>query len=180
MELCYPAAQAAEHNALHVNEWSAQQAAVSPTLLPSLKFHDLVFGRLLGEGAFSSVKYARQITRDKTQSAWPEFAVKVVSSAKIAEHRYLSSVVREMAALQMLSHPGVARLVSTFRYRDSAYLVLEYAAKGDLHSYLIDYGKLGHLQTRYAHLMSSWRWNGLIHLSNNMQVRGWRGGGCAA
>lgn len=148
MELCYPASQAAEQNAQHINEWSAQQAAVSPTLLPSLKFHDLVFGRQLGEGAFSSVKYARQITRDKTQSAWPEFAVKVISSAKIHEHHYMSSVVREMAALQMLSHPGVARLISTFRYRDSAYLVLEYAAKGDLHSYLIDYGKLGHLQTR--------------------------------
>eukprot|EP01034_Spumella_vulgaris_P029535 gene29535-36601_t len=150
MERCYPAAQAAEQCGSHVNEWSAQQAAVSPTLLPSLRFHDLVFGRQLGEGAFSTVKYARLITRDKTQSAWPEFAVKIVSSAKIREHQYMSSVVREMAALQMLSHPGIARLVSTFRYRDSAYLVLEYAAKGDLHSYLVSHGKMAHLQTRFV------------------------------
>ena len=51
--------------------------------------------------------------------------------------------------LQMLSHPGIARLISTFRYKDSAYLVLEYAAKGDLHTYLMTYGKLGHLYTRF-------------------------------
>ena len=34
-----------------------------PTLLPTLKFHDLVFGHELGEGAFSTVRYARQIIR---------------------------------------------------------------------------------------------------------------------
>lgn len=32
-------------------------------LLPTLKFHDLVFGQVLGEGAFSTVKYARHITK---------------------------------------------------------------------------------------------------------------------
>lgn len=54
-----------------------------------------------------------------------------------------------MAVLQMLSHPGIARLISTFRYTDSAYLVLEYAAKGDLHTYLMTFGKLSHLHTRF-------------------------------
>ncbi len=34
-----------------------------PILLPNLKFHDLVFGNDLGEGAFSVVRYCRQITK---------------------------------------------------------------------------------------------------------------------
>lgn len=87
--------------------------------------------------------------QDKSQSSWPEYAVKIVTSSKIQEFQYLASVVREMAVLQILSHPGIARLVSTFRYKDSAYLVLEYAAKGDLHTYLLNYGRLNHLHTRY-------------------------------
>lgn len=74
--------------------------------------------------------------------------MKVVTASKIQEFHYLASVVREIAVLQMLSHPGVARLVSTFRYRESAYMVLEYASKGDLHSYLLSQGKLSHLHTR--------------------------------
>ena len=31
---------------------------VAPTILPDLKFHDLVFGKVLGTGSFSTVKYA--------------------------------------------------------------------------------------------------------------------------
>ena len=31
-----------------VDDWIALQAAPTPTLLPSLKFHDLVFGQELG------------------------------------------------------------------------------------------------------------------------------------
>lgn len=41
---------------------------------------------------------------------------------------------REMAVLRLMSHPGVARLIASFRWRDGAYLVLEFASKGDLFS----------------------------------------------
>jgi Protein phosphatase 2A regulatory B subunit (B56 family). len=36
--------------------WAKAQMAESPVLLPDLKFHDLVFGDVLGTGAFSTVK----------------------------------------------------------------------------------------------------------------------------
>lgn len=47
------------------------------------RFHDLVFGHELGQGSFSVVKYARHITKGKSRSEWPEFAVKVISTTKI-------------------------------------------------------------------------------------------------
>mmetsp|Transcript_51391 Transcript_51391/g.62856 ORF Transcript_51391/g.62856 Transcript_51391/m.62856 type:complete len:349 (+) Transcript_51391:3-1049(+) len=55
---------------------------------------------------------------------------------------YEASVNREICVLKMLSHPGIARMVAAFRYRDGAYLVLEYAHKGDLHDMLRALGKL--------------------------------------
>ena len=61
-----------------ISNWAKSQMAESPLLLPSLKFHDLVFGQILGTGSFSTVKYARQIIKGKTRSYWPEFAVKVI------------------------------------------------------------------------------------------------------
>jgi serine/threonine protein kinase len=76
--------------------------------------------------------------------------VKIIQASKIAELEYRSSVLREMAVLQLLSHPGVARLISAFRYSDSAYLVLEYAARGDLHTHVMKYGKLEHKYCRYG------------------------------
>lgn len=47
------------------------------------RFHDLVFGHELGQGSFSSVKYARQITKGRPRDDWPEFAVKIISTNKI-------------------------------------------------------------------------------------------------
>lgn len=62
MELCYPQSEIDKLDSSKA-EWNIAQAAASPTLLPSLKFHDLVFGQQLGDGAFSTVKYARHITK---------------------------------------------------------------------------------------------------------------------
>ena len=132
-------------------DWNQQQAAATPTLLPTLRFHDLVFGwQNLGEGTFSTVKYARQIVRDRPRSEWPEFAIKVVSAVRLRELRYHAAIEREMAVLRLLGHPGVCRLISAFRYTGSAYLVIEFAGKGDLHSHLTKHGRLDALATRFV------------------------------
>lgn len=130
--------------------WEAALMAETPTLLPCLKFHQLVFGAEdLAAGAFSVVRYARTIVKDKTQSQWPEYAVKVINTKTIQEHGYEACVNREICVLKMLSHPGIARMVSAFRWRDGAYLVLEYAARGDLHSILVQQGKLSEDTARF-------------------------------
>ncbi|CAJ1959050.1 unnamed protein product [Cylindrotheca closterium] len=133
-----------------VSVWAKEQMAESPTLLPDLKFHDLVFGHDLGEGAFGKVRYARLIDRNKTRSHWKEYAVKVISTEKIKEMGYETSVQREVAVLRMVSHPGIARLVSSFRFQDGVYLVLEYASSGDLHSVIRKNGSLDHDSTRFV------------------------------
>eukprot|EP00934_Nitzschia_sp_Nitz4_P006997 Nitzschia sp. Nitz4//scaffold27_size158506//49548//53105//NITZ4_002594-RA/size158506-processed-gene-0.231-mRNA-1//1//CDS//3329545470//6987//frame0 len=132
------------------SNWSQAQMAETPTLLPNLKFHDLVFGHDLGTGAFGSVRYARLIDRSKTRSHWDEYAVKVISTEKIKEMGYEASVQREVAVLRVISHPGIARLVSSFRFREGVYLVLEYASKGDLHSLIHKSGSLDHDSTRFV------------------------------
>ena len=66
------------------SSWSKNQLAETPTLLPDLKFHDLVFGHELGTGAFSTVKYARMIDRSKTRSQWAEYAVKVCTLCSLS------------------------------------------------------------------------------------------------
>ena len=60
IELCLPSSTADE---AATTSWHDAQASPTPTHLPSLRFHELVFGRELGTGAFSTVKYARQIIR---------------------------------------------------------------------------------------------------------------------
>ena len=110
--------------------------AESPVLLPELKFHDLVFGKVLGTGAFSTVYYTRRILPKCTQSDWPEYAVKIVSTTTLREHAYEYNAWREMTILSSMVHPNIARLISTFRFKKGAYFVLEYANYGDLYTVL--------------------------------------------
>jgi len=77
MERLRPPRGHEDENEDECSAWANAQMAESPVLLPDLKFHDLVFGHTLGSGAFSTVKYARQIIKHKTRSYWPEYAVKV-------------------------------------------------------------------------------------------------------
>lgn len=130
--------------------WSKAAQAISPTLQPDMRFHDLVFGQDLGSGAFSTVRYGRHICRDRSRTAWPEYAIKIISAKKIAECNYTANVEREMAILHLLSHPGISRLISTFRYKECAYLVLEYATGGDLHTLVMRQGRLSELGVRFV------------------------------
>ena len=117
--------------------------APTPTTLPRLAFHDLVFGQELGHGTFSTVFFAQQIVRGgggaalpPPRSRWPAYAVKVISAATLEAHSYAAAVRREMAVLRMLTHPNICRLVSAFRWGGGVYLVLEHGHGGDGHTLL--------------------------------------------
>jgi serine/threonine protein kinase len=123
---------------------------VEAVRLERLKLQDLVFGRVLGSGAFSTVKWCKRIVPGLTQSAWPEFATKIISSETMARLGYERSVEREVAVLRRMTHPGVARLLASFRYGDGAYLVLEFGSRGDLHSHITGMGSLSLESARFA------------------------------
>ena len=121
----------------------------APTLLPTVIFQDLVFGRDLGSGSFSTVRYCKHIQRGRPAVTWPEYAAKVLKRELIAELGYESAVRREIVVLRGLSHPGVARLVASFRWKADIYLLLEHAARGDLHGHLRRMGSLAPPNARF-------------------------------
>lgn len=73
----------------------------------------------------------------------------------LQELNYEKSVTNEIACLRILSHPGIARLISAFRWRDGAYLVLEYASRGDLHGHIKEHGSLSEESTRSGRCFSA-------------------------
>ena len=73
-----------------------------------------------------------------------------MSTSRIRELGYERSISREIAILRTMSHPNVSRLVSSFRFRDGAYLVLEYASGGDLHDLLKKTGSLNDESTKFV------------------------------
>ena len=77
-----------------------------------------MFGRELGSGSFSIVRYCKHVQRGRTASAWPEDAAKVIRSQLMRELGYEPAIRREIAVLRQLKHPSIARLVASFRWRE--------------------------------------------------------------
>ncbi len=119
-------------------EWKDRGAAVSlkrevdaegRTIIKSVKkgVRDFSFGRVLGEGSYSTVFFAtdRQTLR--------EYAVKVLEKKHIIKEKKIKYVNIEKNTLNRLTdHPGIVRLYYTFQDEASLYYVLDLCNGGEL------------------------------------------------
>ena len=119
-------------------EWKDRGAAVSlkrevdaegRTIIKSVKkgVRDFSFGRILGEGSYSTVFFAtdRQTLR--------EYAVKVLEKKHIIKEKKIKYVNIEKNTLNRLTdHPGIVRLYYTFQDEASLYYVLDLCNGGEL------------------------------------------------
>ena len=127
-----------------------EHMSAKPVALTTLRFHDLVFGKELGRGAFSVVKYAKVIRSGFPTAQWPEYAVKTIDTDVLKTHDYELPVRREIAVLGHMQHPCITRLVASFRSGGNAYLVTEYASKGDLHTHITHTGSMSTESARFV------------------------------
>lgn len=119
-------------------EWKDKGAAISlrkeldaegRTVIKSVKkgVRDFNFGRVLGEGSYSTVYLAtdRQTLR--------EYAVKVLEKKHIIKEKKIKYVNIEKNTLNRLTeHPGIVRLYYTFQDETSLYYVLDLCSGGEL------------------------------------------------
>nr|CAD70304.1 related to 3-phosphoinositide dependent protein kinase-1 (PDK1) [Neurospora crassa] len=119
-------------------EWKDRGAAVGVrrevdadgrvTMKPVKKgVRDFTFGRILGEGSYSTVYLAtdRQTLR--------EYAVKVLEKKHIIKEKKIKYVNIEKNTLNRLTeHPGIVRLYYTFQDETSLYYVLDLCTGGEL------------------------------------------------
>ncbi|KAI2626838.1 kinase-like domain-containing protein [Xylaria nigripes] len=119
-------------------EWKDRGAAVSmrkevdangKTIMKSVKkgVRDFSFGRVLGEGSYSSVYLATD------RQTLKEYAVKVLEKRHIIKEKKIKYVNIEKDTLNRLTeHPGIVRLYYTFQDENSLYYVLDLCGGGEL------------------------------------------------
>lgn len=93
-------------------------------------------GKLLGEGNFGKVKFAKNIETGKP------FAVKILEKKKILNLKITDQIKREIATLKLLKHPNVVRLYEVLASKTKIYMVLEYVHGGELFDKVSSRGKL--------------------------------------
>ncbi|KAI1780240.1 kinase-like protein [Hypoxylon cercidicola] len=119
-------------------EWKDRGAAVSmrkevdangKTILRPVKkgVRDFSFGRVLGEGSYSTVYFATD------RQTLKEYAIKVLEKKHIIKERKIKYVNIEKDTLNRLTeHPGIVRLYYTFQDENSLYYVLDLCNGGEL------------------------------------------------
>ncbi|KAI1135310.1 kinase-like protein [Hypoxylon sp. FL0543] len=119
-------------------EWKDRGAAVSmrkevdangKTVMRPVKkgVRDFSFGRILGEGSYSTVYFATD------RQTLKEYAIKVLEKKHIIKERKIKYVNIEKDTLNRLTdHPGIVRLYYTFQDENSLYYVLDLCNGGEL------------------------------------------------
>lgn len=172
-------------------EWKDRGAAVSvrrevdasgKPILRTVKkgVQDFSFGRILGEGSYSSVYLAtdRQTRKD--------YAIKVLEKRHIIKEKKVKYVNIEKNTLNRLTeHPGIVRLYYTFQDEASLYYVLDLCSGGELLGTLKKTGTFDVECTRFfsAQILDALKYmhsRGVIHrdlkpenvlLDDNMHVK---------
>eukprot|EP00754_Rhynchopus_humris_P004497 Rhum_TRINITY_DN12277_c0_g1::Rhum_TRINITY_DN12277_c0_g1_i1::g.50619::m.50619/K08850/AURKX; aurora kinase, other len=92
---------------------------------------DFEVGAGLGSGRYGTVNVARDLRTNAL------VALKRMNVPEIVKEGYAYQVQRELEIMQRLRHPNILQLYTYFAEGDHLYLVLEYAARGDLYNILL-------------------------------------------
>lgn len=94
------------------------------------KREDFDFGKILGEGSYSTVLLAT----DKASKRL--FAMKILSKHHIVREKKVPYVKREREVLLKINHPFFVKLYFTFQDKENLYYGLSLAEKGELLDYI--------------------------------------------
>lgn len=104
---------------------------------------DFKFGKILGEGSFSTVVLAKELATGR------EFAIKILQKRHIVKENKVPYVTRERDVMSRLDHPFFVKLYFTFQDVDKLYFGLSYAKNGELLKYIRKIGSFDETCTRF-------------------------------
>lgn len=91
--------------------------------------------KAIGKGAFGQVWKVRHKKTDKI------YVIKVMNKQNIIEQRMAEHINLEVEILYKINHPHIIKLYNHFEDDDNIYLVMHYAAKGQLYTHLKKQGR---------------------------------------
>ncbi|CAM8877745.1 hypothetical protein QQ045_020784 [Rhodiola kirilowii] len=83
-------------------------------------------GRLLGQGTFAKVFYARSVITGQS------VAIKIIDKEKVMKVGLVQQIKREILVMRLVRHPNVVTLYEVMASKTKIYFVMEYAKGGEL------------------------------------------------
>lgn len=83
-------------------------------------------GRLLGQGTFAKVYYARNIRNGQS------VAIKVIDKEKVLRVGLVNQIKREISVMRLVRHPNIVHLYEVMAKKIKIYFGMEYDKGGEL------------------------------------------------
>ena len=116
-----------------------------PGLPKKLVLNDFVVGRTIGTGSFGRV----HMVKDKVSNQY--YAMKALIKSEVIQNRQVEHTINEKNILELIDHPFVVKLITTFQDSKHLFFVLEYIQGGELFTYLRKCGSFpNHIARFYA------------------------------
>ncbi|XP_026056457.1 3-phosphoinositide-dependent protein kinase 1-like [Carassius auratus] len=128
---------------LHGSSMEGQAPPPQPTQPRKKRPEDFRFGKILGEGSFSTVVLAKEHSTGK------EYAIKILEKRHIMKENKAQYVKRERDIMSHLDHPFFVKLYFTFQDEEKLYFGLSYAKNGELLKYIRKIGSFDETCTRF-------------------------------
>ncbi|XVE79898.1 hypothetical protein DITRI_Ditri14bG0094100 [Diplodiscus trichospermus] len=93
---------------------------------PSVLRQRYEIGRLLGQGTFAKVYYARSIQTNQS------VAIKVIDKEKVLRVGMINQIKREISVMRIARHPNIVQLYEVMATKTKIYFVMEYCKGGEL------------------------------------------------
>ncbi|KAJ6433300.1 hypothetical protein OIU84_017069 [Salix udensis] len=93
---------------------------------PSVLTKNYEVGRLLGQGTFAKVYFARSISTNQS------VAIKVIDKEKVLKAGLVNQIKREISIMRLVRHPNILELYEVLATKSKVYFVMEYAKGGEL------------------------------------------------
>lgn len=93
---------------------------------PRVLTQNYELGRLLGQGTFAKVYYARSIRTNQS------VAIKAIDKEKILRVGLVDQIKREISVMRIVKHPNIVHLYEVMATKSKIFFVMEYAKGGEL------------------------------------------------
>ncbi|RZC79408.1 hypothetical protein C5167_003600 [Papaver somniferum] len=92
----------------------------------STLFGKYEMGRLLGQGTFAKVYYAKEIHSGES------VAIKIINKDQVRKEGLMEQIKREISVMRLVRHPNVVELKEVMATRGKIFFVMEYVRGGEL------------------------------------------------
>lgn len=93
---------------------------------PSVLMQRYELGRVLGQGTFARVHFARNL------ETGAGVAVKIIDKEKVFKVGLIEQIKREISVMRLVKHPNIVQLYEVMATKSKIYFVLEYVKGGEL------------------------------------------------